>query len=52
MKQMLDGILKNLNTTFLSEADFQFTLAWKINEELKNRGGGEAILEYPVLGIA
>ena len=49
MKELLEGILKNLNTTFLSEADFQFTLAWKISEALKKKGAdkGEVILEYP-----
>ena len=45
MKKLLEDILKNLNTAFLSEADFQFTLAWKINEKLK--GKREVVLEYP-----
>ena len=44
-RQMLEDILKKLNTVFLSEADFQFTLAWKIKKGLN--GNGEVILEYP-----
>lgn len=47
MKDMLETILGELNTVFLSEADFQFTLAWKIQEELKAKGKGKVILEYP-----
>ena len=45
MKKMLEDILKKLNTAFLSEADFQFTIAWEINRALKGKGG--VILEYP-----
>lgn len=45
MKKMLDDILRKLKIPFCSEADFQFTLAWKIKEELQ--GVGDVILEYP-----
>ena len=45
MRETLEEIMNNrLNTAFCSEADFQFTLAWKIKEDSKGR---VVILEYP-----
>ena len=48
MKDILEKIMNefiNSDDHFCSEADFQFSLAWRIKEELKNV---EIILEYPI----
>lgn len=48
MKDILEKIMNefiNSDDHFCSEADFQFSLAWRIKEELKN---AEIILEYPI----
>lgn len=48
MKEMLEQVLRELGgkrIVFLSEADFQFTLAWKIKEMFGKKFN--VILEYP-----
>ena len=48
MKEMLEQVLKKLGNekkVFLSEADFQFTLAWEIKEMFGEKY--DVILEYP-----
>lgn len=49
-RKILEEILENSGGNgiiFLSEADFQFYLAWQIKEKLKDKGEGKVILEYP-----
>lgn len=49
-RKILEEILESSGGNgiiFLSEADFQFYLAWQIKEKLKDKGEGKVILEYP-----
>ncbi len=43
---LLDEIMKGLKEAFVSEADFQFYLAWKLKEKLSDNY--EIMLEYPI----